>query len=66
VAIPRKVTRFSTIETGSFGSGATVFLLWLGGCRIVIGIVVLLRVRSVSVGIVALVLLVVMGHSATR
>jgi hypothetical protein len=50
---------------GSFGSGITVVLLWLSGCRIVIGVVVLLLcVHGISVGIVALVLLVDVGHSA--
>ena len=66
VAILCKVTQFSTIETGSLGLGAMVVLLWLGGCCIVVSVVVLLRVCSIGVGIVASVLLTVVGCSGAR
>jgi hypothetical protein len=66
-AVLCEVTRFPTIKAGSFGSGVAVVLLWFGGCCIVIGVTVLLLcVRSVSVGIVASVLPAVIGHSAMR
>jgi hypothetical protein len=53
VVVPGEMTRFSTVKAQSFGSGLSVFVLWLSGHCVGVDIVPLVLspiVRSPSAG----------------
>jgi hypothetical protein len=58
-----EVARFSAVEAGSFGLRTVVVLLWFSGCCIVVSIILLLHVCGIGVGIVASILLAIVGCS---